>query len=352
MINSKFIYGDKETIIQSNLNDKMEEIIKKFGDQSKKNIKLLFFLVEDKRLNEELSLEKNLKNISLEEDKIKALKEIKIIVKDKRFIICPKCPVCKEFIKINIFNYRIYFNKCKNNHTIDSKLIKEFNKKDNQYEIVCNECSKNKGLYYCKNCSIYLCSLCFENHNKGDDVKKLFQCNIHDKSYNSYCMQCKKDLCEDCQQEHNNHNIYNELLPNINECRNNLNELRKSINGLEKKINEIINNLENIIENLEDYYYINNGIINNYDKENINYEILSNIKEINKNNISIIEDINNINNDNNIINKIYNIYKKMYEKIDEITIIYENIDIKKKKKMLKFKYLVLILPKIIKITVK
>ena len=72
------------------------------------------------------------------------------------------------------------------------------------------------------------------------------------------------------------------------------------------------------------YYNINENMINNYNKDRINYEILYNINNIENNNI--IKDIDNIINDNNIktkFNKIINIYEKMIQ--TQIEIIY-NID--------------------------
>jgi surface protein len=140
-------------------------------------------------------------------------------------------------------------------------------------------------------------------------------------------MKCKKDICILCEQEHNNHKIINDgkLIPNIDKYKNRLKELRESIDKLKENINEIIDNLNKVIENMEIYYKISEEIINNYDNKNINYEILYNINNINISNDNIIKEINNINNDNNInnrFNKINNIYKKIYDKIDEITIIY------------------------------
>ena len=57
---------------------------------------------------------------------------------------------------------------------------------------------------------------------------------------------------------------------------------------------------------MEIYYNIYNNIINKYNSENINYEILYNINEFNKYNNNIIKDINKIINDNNINNKFNN----------------------------------------------
>ena len=67
---------------------------------------------------------------------------------------------------------------------------------------------------------------------------------------------------------------------------------------------------------MEIYYNIYNNIINKYNSENINYEILYNINEFNKYNNNIIKDINKIINDNNINNKFNNIINTYYKMID------------------------------------
>jgi len=341
-----FYYNGKNTIIQCNLNDKMKDIFKRFEIKLGKNINSLYFLYGGKQLKEELLLEEN-----INEDDIK-LKKINIIVNDidkeeeeeeeinkkSKEIICP---ICKECIKMKIYNYRIYLNECKNNHKIDNIFIKEFenNQYINQNKIICNDCkinnkskAYNNEFYICNTCKIYLCPLCKdEKHDKNHKIikyeEKYYICGKHNNKYNSYCMKCKKDICILCEQEHNNHKLINDgkLIPKIEEYKNKIKELRENIDKLKENIKEIIDNLNKVIENLEIYYKIGNEILNNYDNKNINYEILYNINEININNENIIKDINNINNDKNINNKfkkINNIYNKIYDKIDEITIIY------------------------------
>ena len=100
------------------------------------------------------------------------------------------------------------------------------------------------------------------------------------------------------------------------------------------------------------YYEINNNILNNYQKQNRNYQILKNIQQININNeilnkikninnannikntfFEMIDLYNNINSDDNIIigkeqdkkteNKIINEDKSLSDKLNEMTIIYK-----------------------------
>ena len=62
--------------------------------------------------------------------------------------------------------------------------------------------------------------------------------------------------------------------------------------------------------NIENYYKISEHIINNYDENERNYEILYNINEIY--NCNIIDNINN--NSENLFNNIYNIYAEIIKK--------------------------------------
>ena len=249
-----FDYNGKNTMIQCNLNDKMKDIFIKFGIKVEEDINSLYFLYGGKKLEEELTLEENINK----EDK--ELNKIKIIVneinkeevrennmKSKEII----CPICKECIKMKIYNYRICLNECKNNHKIDNILINEFENKQyiNQNEIICDNCKiENKSttynniFYICNTCNKNLCPLCKkEKHDKNHNIinyeEKHYICDKHNKIYSSYCMKCKKDICILCEKDHNNHKIINDgkLIPNIDEYKNKLNELRKSINKLKEK---------------------------------------------------------------------------------------------------------------------
>ena len=76
MVEVVFIYRGQNSIIQCNLNDKMKDIIKRFEMKLGKDINSLYFIYGGKKLEEELTLEKN-----INKDDIK-LKKINIIVND------------------------------------------------------------------------------------------------------------------------------------------------------------------------------------------------------------------------------------------------------------------------------
>ena len=148
MFEVEFFYNGKNTIIQCNLNDKMKDILLKFENKLEKDINSLYFLYGASKLKEELTLEENINKDDMKLQKINIIvndidkeEEKEINIKSKEII----CPICEESIKMNIYNYRIYLNECKNNHRIDNILISEFENKQNinQNKIICYNCKIN-----------------------------------------------------------------------------------------------------------------------------------------------------------------------------------------------------------------
>ena len=84
-----------------------------------------------------------------------------------------------------------------------------------------------------------------------------------------------------------------------------------------KVIHEIIEKLKNVINNMDIYYRISGDVINNYNMQYRNYQILQNINELNIFNNIFINDINSIINNYDIrhqFNYIINIYSKLNTK--------------------------------------
>ena len=103
---------------------------------------------------------------------------------------------------------------------------------------------------------------------------------------------------------------------NKNELITKLEGLKKSISIFNENINIIIEKLNNIKEYMSSYYKLEEYIINNYDKNERNYEILYNIIELTNFNNIIINDINNIDNEQKIENKFNNIFN-IYNQINK-----------------------------------
>ena len=129
MTNVIFNYKGNDINIQCNLNDKIEDIYKKYETKLGKNISKLYFLYNGNKIKENLTLNeiineddkrRNIIKILVNEHNGTIIKENKIIPNE---IICPKC---KENIFIKIKEYKINLFNCKKNHNINNILIKEF----------------------------------------------------------------------------------------------------------------------------------------------------------------------------------------------------------------------------------
>ena len=177
MAEALFIYEGQQIIIQCNIEDKMKDIINKFKNKIKEENNNLYYIYNGDKINEELKLNKIIKNENE--------KNINILVynnnnqdKNEKEIILDEiiCPECKENILINIKDYKINLHECKNGHKEENILLNEFENKQkiDLSKIICNECKinninniYNKEFYICNECGINLCPLCKSKHNKN-----------------------------------------------------------------------------------------------------------------------------------------------------------------------------------------
>lgn len=129
------------------------------------------------------------------------------------------------------------------------------------------------------------------------------------------------NICYSCEEEHGKHNtiFLGDIKPNIEDSKNNLLEIKKQIELFNVKVKEIIKKLNELIDTMNIYYEINNNILKSYDKQNRNYQILENIKEININNdiFKVVNKINNIPNIKNQIVEIIDLYNNINSDKDE-----------------------------------
>ena len=118
MTKVEFNYKGNITTIQMNKDEKIKEILKKYADETKIDVNLVYFIYSGNIIiNEELSFEE----ISNNEDKIRNKININAIEKNiiSKEIIKPKeiiCPKCNESIKMYIEDYNIFLYECKNGH--------------------------------------------------------------------------------------------------------------------------------------------------------------------------------------------------------------------------------------------
>ena len=341
MFNLEFILEGNVITIQIDGNEPMKKATEKFFIITNSEIVHTLFLYNGHQmdLNEKIS---NIASSFDRENKKMLILAIQIdytvFRKDIKNIICPKC---KEICFININNYKLFLNNCKNKHKTENLLISEFDtqQKIDLRTIKCDICkvkdkesSESKLFYKCFKCNINLCPLCKKGHDRSHKVidydDKDYECSTHIRPFKSYCKNCNENLCLSCQNEHNGHEIidFNDMMPDESALEKNLKELRKKINLFKKDLNKLKYTLEYVMKNMEKYYKLNEQIINNFEENRRNYQVLYNIKELN--NSFLFKDIDEIVSTENIgvkVTKIFNIFHKMSNIFDEISLIY-NVD--------------------------
>ena len=205
-------------------------------------------------------------------------------------------------------------------------------------KIICEKCrttnkstSFNKVFYICLICRQKLCPLCKTSHDKAynrahNTIKyeeKDSICFEHRENYNLYCKTCNKNLCASCENDHIDHEIISlgRLIPKEKNLNKKLNDLKDSIDKFKEEINKIINILNKVKDNMDKYYKISKDIINSFNVRIKNYEMLSNINEINNFDDIIMKDIDKIIKEEKVYFKfiyIFNIYCMMNSEEDKI----------------------------------
>ncbi len=152
-------------------------------------------------------------------------------------------------------------------------------------KFICSECQK----VYCKNC---LASHNKNNpkHNTNNIDKSEFICPVHDSTYTHYCFDCKKNLCDECMKEKkDNHQII--YFKNINlknneltEFKNNLEKENELLFKIKKIFNDTLSTLSNKFNDIISYKFLclkyKNNIINSYENNDPNYQIIDNINHL------------------------------------------------------------------------
>ena len=147
-----FNYKGIETFIQSNINEKMKDIINK--NISKNNNKNIYFIYNGNIINEELTFIQQANEIDIKRKKMNILvyneenkNDINTNMIISNEIICPEC---KENILINIKDYKINLYECKNGHIKNDILFEEFENYQKIYlsKIKCDNVKKKICIIY------------------------------------------------------------------------------------------------------------------------------------------------------------------------------------------------------------
>ena len=343
MMKIEFDYNQQVTIIQAQSTDTFQDIINKYLQKCSLNPTSAYFLANGKQIIPQQTVESQMNEIEKKNKILKVLVQlieegntkVPIIVKSKEII----CPRCYEPCRIKFENYKITLYGCINNHSVNNIKIKHFNntQKINISNIVCGQCNmKNKGnslnneFFKCLKCNTNLCLLCKSNHDMNHNIirydQKNYICQKHNENYIKYCSECNLNICYSCDEEHEGHKtiFLGDIKPNIIETNNQLLEMKKIIDDFNNKIKAIIVKLNELVDDVNILYEINNTILNNYEKQNRNYQILQNVKGISTNN-GIFEELKKLNKITDITNKdcLSNIIN-FYNNINSDILILEN----------------------------
>ena len=279
------------TIIQSDINDKMKDIINKFLIKINKQEDNLYYLYNGNRIKYDISFIEQANELDKNRKKMNILvinnnennNDIKPIISKE--IICPEC---KENILMDINNFKINLKGCKNNHIQNNILLnlyKETQKIDLS-NIICDICKENNKnntheneFYRCNTCNKKICPLCKSIHDKNHIIinydDKNFICNLHNDNITKHCNTCNIDICILCENKHKDHDTldFRQILIDKEDIIKINNNLKDIIDKYKYKINIIKEIFDKMINILDIYYKINNDIINNYniDKKIIIY---------------------------------------------------------------------------------
>ena len=239
--------------------------------------------------------------------------------------------------------------QCNNGHE-NSMEINEYLGKclnENLNNILCSSCNLKLDLQkdylwiFCKECNSYLCSNCTKTHNIMSETKKHHiitldkydtTCVIHQQNFCFYCIECKQNICQFCYEEkHQKHKIFNfkenylrsKTLKNVKE---NLNKEKEFFLEIEKSFRKLLIEIQSefniLFEQKENEYKFKENIIDCYEAQKENYNIIQNIKELNFENtpFKIDEKQSAIYN----LDKMFKYLNKKLEKRDSIVILTES----------------------------
>ena len=340
--------------IQAFRKDKIKDILTRLmHKRNENNLDCYCFMYNSKIIKDynltinDIEVNNNIQKISIVVIPQYSQSNEKCFVKSKNII----CPICMKNSIIKIKNYKISLEECDNYHITSNILLEEFEESQqiNKSKIICEKCNKwnrsnilNDAFYKCFSCKKNLCPECKNKHDSNHYIieydKINYVCDIH-KNYNYeyYCENCHKNLCHKCKSNHESHKIINLKSSNFQD-KNDDKESLIIFNAFKNEINGIKNFLNVILENFELYFQIIQNIKDNYNINNINYQIFQNRKNIIIYNKNIIGEMKKIIFEKNINEKfysLYSIYNKIIKKdiINDINKVNDNFSITSLAKM-------------------
>ena len=215
------------------------------------------------------------------------------------------CFKCQEIVNITLNPDSLTVNtNCKNGHNIQNIPINDFITKNSLIKnehIICSGCRKNfekKNFLFLCSCNLIICKNCIssKNHNTHTQIQysqKNYFCPLHKKAFTCFCNNCNKNICNDCINAHVEHKdkiiYFKNIIPTEKEIKNYKNGLEKIKMSKEKFNRDVDRFLELLKEKRNDFnkkadnfIQIQKDIIDKLNnKETLNFENISNIKNIN-----------------------------------------------------------------------
>ena len=231
-----------------------------------------------------------------------------------------RCEDCHDILTVSFdISQREILLKCEKEEKTKNIPFEEFFETIEKYEnINCCQFCKNKkpseNYYLCKTCSNkILCSNCFKEHNKEDDIIKFkidSSCKKHCNTYEYYCPICKENKCSYCSIDHDEEHekkeilLKNKLFKNkkLVEFKNKIKEILTIKDKIENTIDSVIKELDEkitFIKNLKNKFFeslkmqlkFTDLVLQNYEKKlidfDINYFLINNLE--NQTNIDLNE---------------------------------------------------------------
>lgn len=222
---------------------------------------------------------------------------------------CPKCICIPKILFIKKDNNDYIKYECMNGHK-DEIPLEEYLIKSKTFSMdnaICHYCLKDKNIFYCNECNIFICSNCLIKHDIENKDHKLIsineidiKCLQHNREIN-YCTDCNKSCCVLCN-EPKLHNIIpishmaleNEEIEKLEEIINNMNKFVKNGENIIKNLFEIMKNtLDETLKKFKEHYLLEIRFAIEILET---YRIKENSKHLNPNIINNLQNIMHLNN--------------------------------------------------------